>query len=258
MPESPPRHSFRDQSSRSSRLVSFLLSLATTTLIAWLMLIMGVVHFEEKRRPANLVSLQIESRSASDQQKPHSVARTAQPPPRRATQPVPAHPQQVQPVTPPLPFIALSKEDFAAADISHLPKADSASSASGNGDSHAAYGPGEGPGGAKLYNVAWYREPTDAELAPYLAHSHADGGWATIACRMIEHYHVEDCQELDESPPGSGLSRALREAAWQFLVRPPSINGKPMLGTWVRIKFTLSARHSSEPDDSLPGADQGQ
>lgn len=39
--------------------------------------------------------------------------------------------------------------------------------------------------------------------------------------------------------PGSGISRGLRRAAWQFLVRPPLRNGKPMMGVWVRIRFDL-------------------
>ncbi|MEO8375490.1 MAG: hypothetical protein ABI471_09710, partial [Sphingomonas bacterium] len=50
------------------------------------------------------------------------------------------------------------KELFDAADISKM-HGDSGDT----GDSKAAYGPGEGPGGERLFNAEWYREPTDAE-----------------------------------------------------------------------------------------------
>lgn len=149
------------------------------------------------------------------------------------------------PVTPPVPpvivppkTITLSQDDFAATDISKLPThgSDSGDQAGGGNNGGAAYGPGEGPGGQKLYNAEWYREPTHAELAGYMP-AGVDADWADIACRTIESYHVDSCRSLGESPAGSGVARALRLASWQFLVRPPRVGGKAMVGAWVRIHF---------------------
>lgn len=159
---------------------------------------------------------------------------TAPVPPVRPTRPTPAAPGPQ--------LILLDHDQFAAADIGKMPshpdEGDDGETGSGKGK--AAYGPGQGPGGAAVYDVAWYRRPTDAELGGYLPHGAPPGGYALIQCRMIENYHVENCQAIGESPVGSGLGRAMREAAWQFLVRPPRIGNKVKLGTWVRIRIDFT------------------
>lgn len=160
-------------------------------------------------------------------------------------------PVEVTPVAPPpvpIPgkvqwpegFIELSRQDYAAADIRKMKRAEGGGQAGAGGGSAGAEGKGDGPGGVRLHNAQWYREPTDAEIAPYMPNNRPPGAWAMIACRTIEKYHVEDCQEMGESPVGSGLARALRQASWQFLVRPPRVNGKPQVGEWVRIRFDFT------------------
>lgn len=155
--------------------------------------------------------------------------------------PVPVEKPAEQPPSP-FPFITMNREQMAAADIGNMPKAAAGTGASGQGDSAAVVGPGEGPGGVQLFEAEWYRRPTDAELSPYIPGSAPAEGWGLVACKTIDHYHVENCQSLGESPMGSGFSRAVRLAAWQFLVLPPRVNGKAMVGSWVRIRITYSRR----------------
>ena len=136
------------------------------------------------------------------------------------------------------PLVTVSKEDLAAADISRLGSAADRATASANAG--ASYGPGEGPGGARLYNAEWVVEPTHAQLAGYVPNGAEAGSWALIACQTVARNHVENCAQLGESPRGSGLARAMRLAAWQFLVRPPRIDGKPQVGAWVKIRIDFT------------------
>lgn len=157
--------------------------------------------------------------------------------------PVPTVPKTEVPPS----FIQLTPRDFAAADLSRLPgRGTGASGANGKGTSGAVAGPGEGPGGVQLYEAEWYRRPTDMELAGYMPANPPRVGWGLVACKTIENYHVENCQALGESPIGSGFARAVRQAAWQFLVRPPRIDGKPQVGAWVRIRIDYT--QSQAPD----------
>ena len=125
-------------------------------------------------------------------------------------------------------FIEMSHDELAAADISNLLK-----SGSGEGDSEVV---GHGPHGEVLYAAEWAREPTDAELGGYLPHNAPDG-WGLIACKTIPNNRVEDCIELGQDPPGSHLASAVRQAAWQFRVRPPRKNGRELVGSWVQIRI---------------------
>ena len=150
----------------------------------------------------------------------------------------------------PLPFLVLESPQMAAADIGRMPRKSEGESATGQGNHAAAAGPGEGPGGVQLFEAEWHRRPTPAELATYIPGNAPAQGWGLVACKTVDNYHVENCQALGESPAGSGFARAVRLAAWQFLVRPPRVNGKPMVGSWVRIRIDYSR-------SKAPGGEEG-
>jgi hypothetical protein len=149
--------------------------------------------------------------------------------------PVPVEKPAEQPPSP-FPFLTLDREQMAAADIGSMPKAAQGAGA-GKGDSAAVAGPGEGPGGVQLFEAEWYRRPTHAELSAYIPADAPPQGYGLVACKTVDHYHVENCQILGEQPLGSGFAKAVRLAAWQFLVLPPRVNGKMMVGSWVRIRI---------------------
>ena len=146
------------------------------------------------------------------------------------------------PIPAPLNMIIMSKDVLAATDLAMNTKqpgrgAGAASGAGKGDDSGADDGEGTGPGGEKLYNAEWYVEPTNAELAGYLPSNGPRTGWGMIACRTMPQNRVDDCVELGQSPPGSGFARAVRQAAWQFRVRPPRVGERRLVGAWVRIRI---------------------
>ena len=147
---------------------------------------------------------------------------------------------------PALNMIIVSKDVLVATDKAmnapHAGRSESAGSgAEGNAQaSGSGKGAGTGPGGETLYNAEWYREPTNAELAGYMPKNGQNEGWGEVACRTVANFQVEDCVELGQSPPGSGFARAVRQAAWQFRVRPPRVGDRRLVGAWVRIRITYS------------------
>lgn len=173
------------------------------------------------------------SRAGSPSPKPVTV-RERQPRPVPPRPPV-ILPKPAAPPNRPLDLLVLSREEMAAADISKLGTAAGrgVAVAEANDDSPVV---GRGPRGETLYAAEWAREPTDTELRGYLPQNAPDG-YGLIACKTAPQNRVEDCVELGQSPRGSRLASAVRQAAWQFRVRPPRKNGRPLIGEWVQIRI---------------------
>jgi protein TonB len=227
-----------DRTPLQRRVSGFALALAINLGLLLVLMTLGVIPPASQRTMRGIVvDLIPQQRSAST-----AVTHKSQIQQQRVEQnrPIPKPPPIILPVKPTIappaepsskesPWIEMSKDEMAAADISKLPAAGSG----GGGDSEVV---GHGPNGEALYAAEWAREPTDAELAGYLPRS-APEGYGLIACKTIPGNRVDDCIELENSPPGSHLAAAVRQAAWQFRVRPPRKGGRPLIGSWVRIRF---------------------
>jgi len=218
------------------RATAFLFVLAIHVLLAIVLLVLTPPR---PSKPNDIKTFELLSFS-----KPKATPTPAKRRQRAASKPLPRVPAPPRLTAPPAPKL-FETQLFGAIDITKLPnhRNDPVPGDANEGvgkDSETAYGPGEGPGGKTLYKAEWYREPTNVELAYYLPRGAPEGSWATIACRTIEKFRVEDCQELGESPRGSGLARAIRQAAWQFRVLPPRVDGHAMIGSWVSIRIDFT------------------
>ena len=215
------------------RAVAFVLALAFEVLFL-LAFFAPFSPLARKTTPAlTTIAILPESSTTASTRTPPKAATKAEKTPRPRPVPPP-------PVVPPLPtkpaWVELSRDDIIKGDIAKIPNR-RGEGETGLADSGTSTGPGEGPNGAPLYNAEWYVEPTGAELALYLPPGGPKPGWAMIMCQTAPAYRVENCRSMSESPPGSRLASALRQAAWQFKVRPPRRGGEALIGAWVRIRF---------------------
>ena len=223
----------QDETPLRRRASGFALALGVNLLLLLVLRGLGVVP-PLPRDPSSALVVDLVPEPPSPAARPSKADETE---PRESAKPVPPRPRPPwvprlkSPIPPlrPLDMIEMSREEYAAADIGKLPRAGSGSA----GDSEEV---GRGPHGEVLYAAEWAREPTDAELAGYLP-ANAPQGSGLIACKTVPGNRVDNCVELGDSPRGTRLARAVRLAAWQFRVRPPRRNGRPMVGEWVRIRI---------------------
>ncbi len=244
----------RHRASPGRRAGAFLLALAIELL---LLLAFFTLNFRDAPRgggdEGRLATFDIapadEAESSSQEERAEPVQAETAPPRPHAVVPRPA--VELEPR--PLDLLVVSKEVYEASDISKLGsnapgyrrQAGERAAGRSAGDSERV---GTAPDGQPLYAAEWYREPTDQELGAYLPKTMPEGGgWGLVACKTAARYRVTDCVELGNSPPGSHLAGAVRQAAWQFLVRPPRVGGKPMIGEWVRIRIDYMPGQRDRP-----------
>jgi protein TonB len=243
---------------RRTRLVSALLSLCITVLMVLVLLYMAVLHDAGQTARSILTAMNLGPPPGEKQPNPTHEQQAAKAQTTHRTQAHPApkllphidvnNPDKVEW---PEGFIHTSHAEMVAGDISNIHSAASTGNANANAGG-GGHGGGEGAGGSSFYNVEWYHKPPHSVFDNYMRPGQSTGRLAEIECRMIENYHVEDCHELREEPRGTGMARVMREAAWQFLVRPPRLNGKPLLGTRVRITYTFTdhGEHTEETGEA--------
>ncbi|MGZ2411271.1 hypothetical protein ACUXST_000668 [Sphingomonas sp. F9_3S_D5_B_2] len=218
----------------SRRATGLVLALAINLLLLLVLLSLGARHAE---KPTGSPALVVDLLPHADNRPPppaatKAPARTPEtealhvPTPKPPPIIIPAKPTIAPP--PPSNLLELSNADLAASDIAHMPQAGISA-----GDSEEV---GRGPNGEVLYAAEWARRPTNAELGGYLP-ANAPDGYGLVACKTIPQNRVDDCIELGQSPLGSHLASAVRQAAWQFRVRPPRRNGRTLVGSWVRIRI---------------------
>jgi protein TonB len=221
----------QDQTPLRRRVSGFALAIGINLLLLLVLLTLGVLPRPGKRDVSPLV-VEFEHESSG---RPHPATVKKQNP-KQVTQPrlvLPSKPT----ITPKsreksTPWVEMSKDELASADIRNLAKSN---------DSEEV---GRTPNGDVLYAAEWARHPTNAQLGGYLPHDAPDG-YGLVACKTMPDDRVDDCVELEDYPLGSHLARAVRQAAWQFKVRPPRKNGHPLIGSWVRIRIEYYGRGSS-------------
>lgn len=229
------------------RLISTLLS-AGLILLALLLAVYGSRVVSKPEKLSNPVTFDVTGRNddsgAEAEKKPKASEEKKAEQARQEQIKLPEVTEEPAEKKPAFTFLKMSHDDFSASDIGKMKSRGLTRSGPAESGSGGTHGPGEGPGGAILYRAEWYREPSDVQLGGYLPVNAPTSGWGEIACQTIEDYRVENCQILAESPRGSGFARAVQNAAWQFQVVPPRVNGKPQLGTWVRIRIDYGTRRA--------------
>jgi len=251
--ETRPSASRRLRASLGQRGVAFVLALLVELLVALLLWFVAPTLAEKKPPPTTATfgidTVPGETEEAAHTEQKKAAAKSAAREKARPELPKPVEtPPPPQPEPTPLPptFVRMTRSEYRAADIAGKGRVASAPSegepataASGSRPGDTAI-VGKAPNGEPLYAAEWYRRPRDAELAPYRSRRALGPGWGQIICRTIANHRVEDCQEVGESPRGSGYAGGVRQAAWQFLVRAPRVGGKEQVGAWVSIRITYT------------------
>lgn len=109
-----------------------------------------------------------------------------------------------------------------------------------------------GPEGYDTY-PDWARRPTPQELMavyPNGVIERGGAGKATMSCEVAANGALRDCKVVSEEPEGQGWGLAALALAPQFLMHPPTKDGKPVAGATVRIPVNWSRYTPSQTSTS--------
>jgi periplasmic protein TonB len=207
--------------------------IALHVLLLLLLLLLAPPQPKGKPRPGSMVAVNIAAPT------PERARPTVQPKPRAAPQRSAPQPEVIvqAPNQPPAKW-SFGDPALLGFDLRKTERADAPAAQVAGANLPDTAVVGVAPDGSKLYAAEWQREPTDAELAFYIRGKGRPGAYGLIACRTAPRFKVEDCKAIGETP-GSGLGYAVQEAAWQFRVKPPRVDGEYQVGTWVSIRIDL-------------------
>lgn len=227
------------------RVISIVLTLLAHALLLLLLIKLTPPQFGSSKPGNKLMTFSVAPEEQEAAARTKSVSKTHQTTsPTTPARSIPPPKIELPPVAAPW-VLTPGLEKFDVRQVPPTPKAaeqsDASASDDANGSSNSDRPVAFGKAGQPLYDAAWYREPTDAELGGYTKYARPGPGWGMIACQTVARYHVDNCEEIGESL-GSGYARAVREAAWQFLVLPPRVGGRMMVGAWVRIRIDYTER----------------
>jgi TonB family protein len=99
----------------------------------------------------------------------------------------------------------------------------------------------------------WQRRPTAEDLLavfPTAAYRNGVSGHATISCLVSVQGAVFDCYVDSESPVGAGFGQAALALTPQFLFRPATLAGKPVLSA-IRIPIAFKTFGGGEPNENM-------
>ncbi|HLZ75807.1 TonB family protein [Phenylobacterium sp.] len=104
-------------------------------------------------------------------------------------------------------------------------------------------------------NADWLRKPTAGELMkvwPTEALKNGTGGQATIHCSVSVQGALFDCKVTFETPPGAHFGDAALALAPQFLMRPATLDGKPVVSS-ANIPINFKSLGYRPPPDAYAG-----